>query len=295
MTKRAVESRSSKTAAYTCVSRACGARIEDARFRGPDDLSEVFLPWFARWIIRNRLGRRLWMRVLSPPGIFAYVLARTMVFDRAFTDALGGGFDQIVILGAGFDTRALRFSGRNRGTRIFEADIRTTQSDKIRVLEEKGVALPNELVFVPCDFNKESLGNALSGAGYESGRKSAFLWEGVTMYLDSDAVDETLAFIRNTSEPGSTVTFDIVHTSVLRGENRYYGEKSILKRVSASGEGWTFGVEDGGIDAFLDERSFGLKAYHDASSLERDFLTGDDGSLFGRINGTHAIVEAVVV
>jgi len=90
------------------------------------------------------------------------------------------------------------------------------------------------------------------------------------------------------------VTFDFIYASVLRRENRYYGEKGIFERVSKAGEPWTFGIEEGEIENFLSERGFKVKSFHTPSDLEKAYLMENDGAFFGRINGTHCIVTAFV-
>lgn len=278
----------------TCFSRACASREKDKRFRGPDYMAEVLLPLFAKCILNVPRLREFFMRKVAPPGIYEYVLARTKLLDEAFVNALENSFSQIALLGAGFDTRALRFKNGNRGTKVFELDIPTTQQPKIAILSRRKIVLPGELVFVPIDFNKQSLPDALFDAGYGKGQKSLFVWEGVTMYLTPDAVDGTLAFIRENAAEGSVVAFDYIYASVLRGENRFYGEREIFKTVSRAGEGWTFGIEDGEIAGFLSQRGFKIISHNTPSDLEKTYLTAGDGTLFGRINGTHCIVTASV-
>jgi len=294
MPNRRIESRASQTAAYTCFSRACATREKDPRFRGPDYLAEVILPLIPRLTLSLAPLRKLLMRKMFPPGIYEYVLVRTKVMDQAFTDALKAHFTQIVLLGAGFDTRALRFANRNQGTMVFELDVTTTQSPKIDILHRKKVVLPKELIFVPIDFNREDLFEVLSKAGYREGQPSLFLWEGVTMYLSAQAVDGTLNFIRHRAAPGSQVAFDYIYASVLRRENRFYGEAEIYQTVSQAGEGWTFGLEDGEIETFLSQRGFEIVAHYTPPELEKLYLTTEDGTLHGRINGTHCIVIAAV-
>lgn len=126
MAKRTIEHKASNTAGYTCFSRACASHEKDKRFRGSDNLAEIFLPLGARVILAAPFLRRLFMRNIAPPGIYEYVLARTKLLDEVFVDALKNRFTQIVLLGAGFDTRALRFKSRNVGSKIFELDIYTT-------------------------------------------------------------------------------------------------------------------------------------------------------------------------
>ncbi len=294
MSKRRIDTKSSQTAAYTCFSRGCATREKDPRFRGPDYMAEIMFPPLARLALNFAPLRKFLMRQMFPPGIYEYVLARTKVMDAIFVEALEARFAQIVLLGAGFDTRALRFADQNRGTKVIELDVATTQQSKIKVLRRKKVRLPPELIFASIDFDREDVFEVLSKAGYQAGQKSLFLWEGVTMYLSAQAVDGTLYFIRSRAAPGSRVAFDYIYASVLRRENRYYGELAIFEMVSKAGEGWTFGLEEGAIGSFLAERGFAIVAHYTPPELEKLYLTAEDGMLHGRVNGTHCIVVASV-
>jgi len=90
------------------------------------------------------------------------------------------------------------------------------------------------------------------------------------------------------------MVFDYIYASVLRRENRYYGEQGIFERVSKTGEGWTFGLEDGAIESFLTERGFEVLTHYTPPELEKLYLTEADGKLHGCVNGTHCIVLASV-
>ena len=294
MAKRTKDEKASNTAGYTCFSRACATREKDKRFRGPDHMAETFLPAFAKVILNVPVLRKAFMSKVAPSGIYEYVIARTKLFDEIFLEGLAKRVYQIVILGAGMDTRAIRFMSKNQGTRIIELDIAKTQQPKIEILNRKQVELPKELVFASIDFNRQSLSDVLMNAGYQKDQQSLFLWEGVTMYLNSDAVDGTLTFIRESSQKGSRVAFDYIFKSVLRQENKYYGEREIFDRVSRAGEGWTFGIEEGGIGKFLTERGFRLMSHYTPSELEERYFSVDNGSVLRRINGTHCIVQAEV-
>jgi methyltransferase (TIGR00027 family) len=295
MSERTIERKASTIAGYTCFSRACATREKDERFRGPDYMAEVLLPAFPKLMLKIPFFRKLWTERMAPSGIYEYVLARTKLLDQVFVDALENSFSQIVLLGAGFDTRALRFKDINKGTKIFELDIHTTQQPKINILARKKVSLPEELVFVPIDFNRQSLSDVLLNAGYKEKQKSLFIWEGVTMYLTPEAVASTLDFIRDSAAEESIVAFDYIYASVLRRENKFYGEKEIYETVSSAGEGWTFGIEEDEIEDFLSERGFKMMSHHTPSNLQKTYLTADDGTVFGRINGTHCIVTASVI
>jgi len=286
--------KSSQTASYTCFSRGCATREKDPQFRGPDYLAECLFPPLARIMLNVTPLRRFVMQKMFPPGIHEYVLARTKVMDDAFVEALDSAFDQIVLLGAGFDTRSLRFANHNRGTKIFELDAPTTQQEKIDVLHRKNLAIPKELIFTPIDFDRQDILEVLSKSGYRTGMKNLFLWEGVTMYLTADAVDSTLSFIRHTSAPGSLVVFDYIFASVLRKENRLYGEEKGYDMVARVGENWTFGLEEGQIGSFLKDRSFYLIRHFSPQDLQKEYLTRPDGTSLARINETHSIAKAEI-
>ena len=294
MPERRIEIKSSQTADYTCFSRGCATREHDPRFRGPDTMAELLFPPKARLMLNVAPLRKFIMHRMFPPGMHEYVFVRTKVMDTAFVEALDAGFAQIVLLGAGFDTRTLRFADRNRGTKIFELDAPTTQQAKVGVLRRKKIPLPEDLIFAPINFDREAIADVLTKAGFQSGQKSLFLWEGVTMYLSAQAVDKTLDFIRHSSTPGSRVAFDYIYAGVIRQENRYYGEQQGFEMVAKVGEGWTFGLEEGEIGPFLIQRGFQLVAHYTSTDLEKLYLTEPDGTLHARVNGTHCIVLASV-
>jgi methyltransferase (TIGR00027 family) len=294
MAVKRIETKASQTAGYTCFCRACASLERDPRLRGPDYLAERIMPFGARVMAAIPFVRRLVMAKMFPAGIYEYVSARTREMDAAFLEALDAGFAQIVLLGAGFDTRALRFADRNRGTRIFELDVPATLDPKVEILGRKRLAVPPELTFVRINFDKEDLSAALSRAGFADSRKDLFLMEGITMYLTAQAVDQNFAFVRRHAAPGSRVVFDYIYASVLRRENWCYGEREIFETVARAGEGWTFGLEDGEVDPFLEQRGFRLLAHHTPDELQKKHLTAEDGTPLGRINGTHCIAVAEV-
>lgn len=294
MTKRSKDEKASNTAGYTCFSRACASREKDERFRGPDYMAEIFLPALAKVILNVPVLRKAFMSKVAPSGIYEYVIARTKLLDEIFLDGLANKVYQIVVLGAGMDTRALRFAGMNQGTKIIELDIEKTQRPKVEILNRKKVELPDELVFASIDFNTEVLSDVLINAGYRRDQQSLFLWEGVTMYLNSDAVNSTLSFIKKSSQKGSRVAFDYIFGSVLRQENKFYGEKEIFDTVSQTGEGWTFGLEEGKVEELLTKHGFKMISHYTPSELEERYFRADDGSIIRRINGTHCIVQASV-
>ena len=111
---------------------------------------------------------------------------------------------------------------------IFELDIEATQRYKLKAYHRKRVSLPNELVFASIDFNTQSLADVLYGIGYQDKQQTLFLWEGVTMYIEPQAVDSILAFIRSSAAEGSVVAFDYGAKTVRFGASIDEAEGKII-------------------------------------------------------------------
>ena len=290
-----IETKSSRTAAMTCLSRATSYMDKRECYAGPDGIAYLLVPQIFKMILNSGWLLKLFSRYFFPSGIYEYVIARTRYLDGVFMEALEHGFGQIVIFGAGFDSRALRFSKLNKGTRIFELDAPVTQNDKLKAYHLKKLAIPENLVFVPIDFNKQNVADKMAQAGFIAGKKSLFLLEGVTMYLAREAIDNTFRFIEDVSGKGSLIAFDYIYAGVLRKENKYYGEGEIFKTVAQVGEGWTFALEEGEVERFLSRYGFSLKDHSGKPELEDRYFKNSKGEIVGKINGTHAIVTGIQI
>jgi len=288
-----IETKTSRTAEYTCMSRAASYRETRECYKGTDNIAYMLVPTFFKLILRFPGFCHVYHKHIAPKGIYEYVIARTKYIDAVFMDALEQGFDQIVIFGAGFDSRAQRFNHLNKKTKIFELDAPVTQGEKLKAFKEKNITIPENLIYVPINFIKESLAGKLIEAGFEKKRKTLFLLEGVTMYLSDDAVDKTFTVIRDVAGKGSWVVFDYIYAGVLRQENKYYGEEDIFTTVTKAGEAWSFALEEGEIESFLRKYGFRLKDHSNAQELEERYFKNQEGRIAGKINATHSIVTGV--
>lgn len=102
------------------------------------------------------------------------------------------GAEQYVVLGAGLDTYAWR---QRDGRRVFEVDHPVTQSWKRTRLDDLGVPIPGDLVWVPVDFEHEPFGPCLARMGHDGSRLTFTSWLGVIPYLSREAIDETLSAV----------------------------------------------------------------------------------------------------
>jgi len=292
--KRRIESTTSRTAEMTCMSRACSALETHGCYHGDDYIAPLLLPGWLKPILHVSLGRRLFARVLAPKGMYEYVIARTRYIDAVFRQALADQFDQVLIFGAGFDTRALRFKDLLEDTRVFELDAPLTQQAKMGQYRKRRLASPQNLHFIAIDLDKESLPMKLDDAGFDRHRRSLFILEGLVMYLQPEAVEATFQTIRDYAGEGSRVVFDCVYSSVLRKEGICYGEAGAVRAVSDAGEQWHFGIEKGEIGQFLAGYGMELIDHNDAEGLEKAYFSDSRGRVTGRVNGTHCLVTAEV-
>lgn len=293
MTKKRIESTTSRTAEMTCLSRAASSLEANCHYHSDDDLAVRLLPHFFRVLLHIPLFRTFYSRLLTPTGVYEYVIARTKYIDAVFKQALVERFDQILLFGAGFDTRALRLQTAAQHTRIFELDAPLTQQAKIQQYKKRDLSIPSNVVFIAIDFDKESLPHKLDMAGFYKDRRSLFVLEGLLMYLEPESVQATFQTIREYAGIGSWVVFDYIQASVLRHENTLYGEAGLTQFVSKAGEQWQFGIESAEIASFVAAYGFEVSDHKGAQELEATYFQDTDGRLVGRVNGTHCIVTAV--
>lgn len=207
----------------------------------------------------------LWYLERKHPFVLDCIPARTKYIDEYVNARLEDGLQQLIILGAGYDSRAYRIEGLKENVTVFEVDHPATQERKIRKLKEMLGPLPDHVVYVSIDFNKERLPQRMFQCGYDKDKRSLFIWEGVTPHLTAEAIDETLSFVAKNSGAGSSIIFNYVLKSLVEGTCELEGAKEIRKAFSRGGildfsseggDALRFGLDEGAIDAFLSERGF---------------------------------------
>lgn len=152
------------------------------------------------------IGDRALGRLLGPVrGFEGEVLARSRYVEDALVPRLAVGLRQVIVLGAGFDTMALQHAGS--GCRFFEVDHPATQAAKRAILARQPQLQP-DIAFVPVDFARDDLAEALLAAGFDAAQPALVSWLGVTMYLPQQVTVATLATLRRILSPGSVVLFD---------------------------------------------------------------------------------------
>ncbi len=155
-------------------------------------------------------------RFLELPFFRDAVRLRTRFIDDFLRQGLAAGLTQIVLLGAGFDSRGLRMPEvEARGASVFEVDTKHQLSRKRAVLQGAGVQVPSRIAYVPFDFDapefERRLAAALEAKGFRRGAGALFVLEGVIGYIDDVAIDRTFRFMAEAGGPGSRMVFTYGH------------------------------------------------------------------------------------
>ena len=189
------------------------------------------------------------------PGASNSIVARVRYFDDVVKSSINEGLEQLVILGAGYDTRAYRIEGLSK-IKVFEVDHPATQSIKIEKITEIFSSLHDHVTYVPTDLEVDKFGQRLLESGYNKSLKTLFIMEGILMYLSPEIVEEILSFIVHNSGKGSAILFDYIPLSVVEGTCELEAGQNWRKGVMEVGEPFLFGINDGEIQSFLVQRGF---------------------------------------
>jgi len=290
----------SRTSIYVAAARAVGAREPDVSVRNPDALAERLLGDQLPLEIDHPavhalgLGYDEAMLNVEVANSVRMMMIRTRFIDEALQRAVSDGATQVAILGAGLDSHAYRCRGLLASTRVFEVDRPATQAFKRRRVDAALGGPPANLTYVPIDFGRERLPEALARHGYDPSRRTFFIWEGVTMYLPEEAVHRTLEFVGG-HPPGSAIVFDFVYRAMIDMLARVdmatvpAAARAYVQRFLdlIKDEPWVFGVPVDGERGFLSQ--FGLE-------LREAFMIGGEGSVkryLTRADGTQVGAEAL--
>lgn len=261
------DEKSSFTAAFVAYARGLGHTLPaDARL-----MHDPFGEKFATTIM-TMWPRALWARAARTFVVYMQVRSRT--FDDAVTRFIENeGGRQIVILGAGFDCRAVRLDAvaKRDDVKVFEIDHPATQARKKRVLAEAGAA--SRATYVEWDFTKRPVSEipaSLAALGHDPTKPSCTLWEGVTMYLQEGAIDASVRAVHAYSSAGSAFVFNYVDAAIL-------AKPSLLGHVASfavnrAGEPFTWGWDPTRIDAWLAERGWDVEWNKGLAQLARELL-----------------------
>ncbi|MBV8757045.1 MAG: SAM-dependent methyltransferase [Deltaproteobacteria bacterium] len=274
----------SRTAAWVAAARGMGELLPPEARLVEDPYGSAFSKLHAQI---ERLRPLASTRMLQQ--WILYMQVRTRVIDDFLRAWVAGGGRQLVLLGAGYDCRALRMP-ELADARVFEVDHPATQHRKQRVLAQIHAESPAE--YVTWDFETramDDLPDVLEEAGLDRTKPVFTIWEGVTMYLTDAAIDASLRAIRAWSAPGSRLA--MTYFTKARIEQPTLATRALKAIVATFGEPWRFGWVPDQLPAYLEARGFRLEKDIALATAARELLPPAYAELVAR-EGRHFSLAA---
>lgn len=238
--------KASRTAQYMAFFRA----LESTRAEG----KRLFYDPYAIIFLDNGLRRAVKYSTIPPvrnylryrihkmlPGGFTSGVARTKYIDDLLQSAVNNGVKQVIILGAGFDTRAIRLEFLHK-VPVIEIDHPNTAKQKLGALQASLGKLPGNVRYYQIDFNEQRLEDLAQVRNIDLTIPTAIIWEGVSNYLSDQAVDNTFKFFSRFAK-GSCLIFTYIHQQVLDDPKSFFGAEKLLNDLAEIEEHWTFGFD----------------------------------------------------
>jgi methyltransferase (TIGR00027 family) len=202
-----------------------------------------------------------------------HVLVRSRYAEDRLRGAVQNGTGQYAIIGAGLDTFAYRQPEWASRLRIFELDHPASQAAKQKMLQRAGIAVPENVTFVPVDLEHDSLAERLAAAGFDTARPAFLSCLGVLVYLSEPVAFEVLRYAASLS-PGSEMVF-----TASSGKDPSGFSAKLAEGAAAVGEPFRTHFEPEVLLATLRDFGFTEASYHTPEEVERDYLAGRSDGL----------------
>lgn len=228
-----------------------------------DPFAAAFLTRELQWIIKLStlplLGSPV-VRMINRrrSGALSSGIARTRYIDELVEKSIAGGARQLIILGAGFDTRAQRMELLH-SIPVIEFDLPETARFKRVTLEALPGGLPGHVRYCEADFNRQDLAQLFKETQIDTSVPTLILWEGVTNYLSPASVN-TIFRVLNSFVRGSSVIFTYIDKLVLESPSLYDATERLVVKRSSKDEPWAFGFHPAELPHYLDLFGFTLQA-----------------------------------
>lgn len=231
----------SDTAHLTARLRAADAVMEPERRLLGDRFAHLFVTAPPPPATPEEALTRLRTLDSAHGGFLAEILLRQRYFEDVLSRAVADGVTQVLLLGAGYDSTALRYPDLE-GVRFFEVDHPATQKAKVSILSEAGIATPS-VTYVPVDFEAaRPLHEELASAGFDTSARCVVGWLGVSFFLRPESFERALGDLALACAPGSTLVYDYMDESVVDGTSPYEGALAMARQVGAGGEPYCNGL-----------------------------------------------------
>ena len=268
--------------------RAFGAFERDDAVRNPD--------YLAAELVGDGRAYRLALRLAAVPALHACgrwvfekigagaywaEVARVRYFDQVLLDRVAAGVRQVVVLGAGLDSRPYRFALGLGHVQFIEVDRPAMAARKRRRVEALLGAVPDQVTYIPLDLAHDDLDDALARAGFDADAPVLVLWIGVSMYLARETLESVLRWVGERPER-SSIGFDYLEQCFFEDTRRFGSAARTRLAIGMSGERLVTGFDAGRMTALMREHGLCLRSHLGPIEIAAEYLRGSDGEPVGR-------------
>lgn len=267
----------SQTAALVAAARSLGQLLPKEQRLAYDPYGVAFLTGPVRGFSELMLSQPflfslLMSRSRSLRSFIWWMQLRTRALDDVLFEFIASGGRQVLLLGAGYDCRAVRFAHLLGEANVFEVDHPGTQRHKRNIVSEAGLNSPAR--YVAWDFERDGLsglGQRLAQEGLSRTHRLLTIWEGVTMYLPESAIVSTFDLVSKLGAKGSWLAFNYLHRRALDLPDV---EQKLTQRIARGvGEPHRFGWEPDELSRWLHARHYVRMSDHTDRELARRHLS----------------------
>jgi methyltransferase (TIGR00027 family) len=272
---------------------------EDPGVRLDDPIGPRLIRWSdGVWAMGKAVTLHRWFRQIlerANPGAYGFMLARVRAIDDLIAEEVTAGLRQLVILGAGYDTRAHRMGVDLAGARVFEVDRPEMSRDKQKRVAQAVGDRAGNVSYVEVDFNGEAFPDRLGAHGFDPTQRTLFVLSGVSMYLPEGTVRDLFSQVAAATAGQASIVFDYFFDDLATDPDRYHGGRKWIESVKKAGEEFRCGISPSAVHALLGECGLRLSSQSDMAELARRYLVRSDGTSVARPYDFAALARAAVV
>lgn len=193
-----------------------------------------------------------------------------------------------ILLGAGLDSRSIRFHQNLSNFDIYELDLYSMLEYKQNIIKKNNFLCKSH--FVPINFGVDNILDIFKKNNIKSNQPTFILWEGVTYFLEENTVKEILADFNSFFEEELTITFDYAYKDYIDGNLNFFGAKELNRELQNIGEPHIFGINPNDVNSFVNNLNYVIYEHFTANDLENKFLNNSFN-----IHGSHGILNLVKI
>lgn len=268
---------------------------ESGQSRNPDYLGNLFVNGKWSHYLDNPISSKELLEK-KLPGCIYYHLVRTKTFDDAMLTWIKKEKNsQIIILGTGFDSRAIRFEKiiRDNNIKIYEVDLKAMLDYKKSIIQEKIRINTDHISFVACNFQKDNVVEMLSQHQFDFNKPTLILWEGVTYFLTKENIEFYIQLFKDNIKNKLKIVLDYAFRDYIEGDFNFYGAQELNQILIELDEPHLFGLNYREVDDFFDSRGYLIKNNCTSLMLEALYLKDSFGNSVGKPHAFHGIVEII--